>query len=292
MLKIRKISYVLILALILNFSAVPCAFANNIVFTDEKGNVIADNVKYLDIKEVENILAQPKQNITFIKGGYDDISHLEYTYSSAGRDFKVVEYTNDDYTVVDSTIYIKNQDGTYEEFATQKLVIDHSSVVTATFEANGQTSTESFRLETPQNISLRSNSISDSPISLNSSYNGSPVTDWQYWGTFNYSTRIVKFTVAAITSIIINIVSNSAFPGSAVIVSGIVSTIVVPIVENSIPTVYYTVTTYFKDVIPEQGTFQMHVAEKNIYKYYSDSNRTKKIGDTITTFNCLDGYVD
>lgn len=291
MLKIRKISYVLILALILNFSAVPCAFANNIVFTDEKGNVIADNVKYLDIKEVENILAQPKQNITFIKGGYDDISHLEYTYSSAGRDFKVVEYTNDDYTVVDSTIYIKNQDGTYEEFATQKLVID-SSVVTATFEANGQTSTESFRLETPQNISLRSNSISDSPISLNSSYNGSPVTDWQYWGTFNYSTRIVKFTVAAITSIIINIVSNSAFPGSAVIVSGIVSTIVVPIVENSIPTVYYTVTTYFKDVIPEQGTFQMHVAEKNIYKYYSDSNRTKKIGDTITTFNCLDGYVD
>lgn len=291
MLKIRKISYVLILALILNFSAVPCAFANNIVFTDEKGNVIADNVKYLDIKEVENILAQPKQNITFIKGGYDDISHLEYTYSSAGRDFKVVEYTNDDYTVVDSTIYIKNQDGTYEEFATQKLVID-SSIVTATFEANGQTSTESFRLETPQNISLRSNSISDSPISLNSSYNGSPVTDWQYWGTFNYSTRIVKFTVAAITSIIINIVSNSAFPGSAVIVSGIVSTIVVPIVENSIPTVYYTVTTYFKDVIPEQGTFQMHVAEKNIYKYYSDSNRTKKIGDTITTFNCLDGYVD
>ena len=81
-----------------------------ILFYRWKGNVIADNVKYLDIKEVENILAQPKQNITFIKGGYDDISHLEYTYSSAGRDFKVVEYTNDDYTVVDSTIYIKTMD--------------------------------------------------------------------------------------------------------------------------------------------------------------------------------------
>jgi hypothetical protein len=291
MLKMRKISYVLILALLLSFSSVACAFANDIVLTDEKGNVTADDVKYLGIQEVEDILAQPKQNITFIKGGYDDISHLEYTYSSAGRDFKVVEDTNDEYTFVDSTIYIKNQDGIYEKFATQRLNID-SSMVAVTFKTNGQTSTETFRLENPQNISLRSACIGDSPISLNSSYNGSPVTDWQYWGTFNYSNRIVKFTVAAVTSIIINAVSNSVFPGSAVIVSGVVGTIVIPIVENSIPTVYYTVTIYFKDVIPEQGTFQMHVAEKNIYKYYSNSSRTNKIGDTITTFNCLDGYVD
>ena len=283
----------LILALLLNFASVASVFANEIAFTDEKGNVIkVDDIKSMDIQEVESILAEPKQNINFLVGGYDDISCLEYTYTSAGRNFKVIEDTNDDYTFVNSTIYIQNPDGIYEEFATQKLNID-SSVVTATFEANDQISTETFLIQSAQDASLRSSNIDDSPISLNSSYYGSPVTGWTYWGAFNYSNRITKFTVSAITSIIAGIVSSAALPGvSAVVVSGLVGTVVSQIIEDYVPTVYYRVTTYFKSVIPEEGTFQMHVAEKNIYRYYSNSGRTNQIGDTITTFACLDGYVD
>lgn len=298
MFKMKKISYILILALLFNFSSVALLFANDIVLTDENDHVTkvesynsANSIESLDIQEVQNVLAQPKHNISFLKGGYDDISHLEYTYTSNGINFKVIEDTNDSYTSVYSTIYIENKDGIFGKFATQNVKID-SSIVTATFEANGQIDTETFSLETISNIPLELKDISDSPISIKSSYNGFPVTDWTYYGTFNYSNRILKYTISAVTALITGIVTASTLGTGAGIVAGTAASVVSSIVTEHMPTVFYSVTMYFKSTIPEEGTFGMHVAEKDITKFYSDSDRTDQIGDTITSISYLDGYVD
>lgn len=36
----------------------------------------------------------------------------------------------------------------------------------------------------------------------------------------------------------------------------------------------------------------MHVAEKDIYDFYADKNRTVRVGDRVTTISYLRGYVE
>jgi hypothetical protein len=77
-----------------------------------------------------------------------------------------------------------------------------------------------------------------------------------------------------------------------VITYSVITNVVATIVSYNLSKVYYHVNVYFKSVIPEEGTFQMHVAEKDIYDFYADKNRTVRVGDRVTTISYLRGYVE
>lgn len=277
-----KKSITTVLALSLGLSIPAEVFASN-------SNTSISN----ETQSVEEILSLPKKDITFIKGGYNDLSHVEYTYTSNEEQFKVIEDSNNDLSHVQSTIYKKNDLGEFDKFAEQTVDVKGSIVVTTKI-GDKKTVENIARPQVIDNSSANSvtkDSYSTNEFSANSS--NLPISDWQYYGTFKYSTTIVKYTIVAVTAIIAGIVSTATTlgAGTQATISG-TTTLVSYIVNDQVPKIYYTNKVYYKTVVPPNpNQLRIKVAEKTTHTFYSDETRTKQLpGSPITSNFHLEGY--
>lgn len=265
---------------------------------------------------IQDILNVPKENLNFIKGGYDDLSHLEYTYSSKGKNYKVIEDTTDNLAQVNSTIFEQDTSGNFVELAKLTVEVKSSTIETVITPANSievqSQSTNSFKggsnkiveiFERP-NVSNAEGTFIDSNIekslaeesslaTLASNPSGLPISDWHHYGNFFYSTKIAKYTIAAVAVTITGIVSvlKILSPGAKATINS-TTTLVAFIVDDRIGDIWYTDKVYYKTVVPpDPNMFRMKVAEKTIHTFYSDSGRTQHMkGSPITTEHWLRGY--
>ena len=207
----------------------------------------------------------PKDNVQYIVGKVGD-TYSEYTYSSEGQKFKVIDNANENFTNVNSIIYLLKDDNKYEEYATEKVTIEND-ICTITITENGYSTTETFNYINQEQSSVYSRD----------SWLGMPVTDWIYCDTYKGSTKFQKYTAAAVVAVLTTLASSFFnIPGQCVIAG--VSAIAGIIVDDAIETVYFSRKYYWKLCIPPKGMVERAVAEKNVVTYYSDKSRKNKIG--------------
>lgn len=277
----KSITIILALSLTLSTSSVE-------VFAANENTSISE-----DSQSAENILSLPKSNIKFIKGSYNDLSHVEYTYTSNQENFKVIEDSNTDLSNVQSTIYKQDSSGEYTKFAEQNVSVKES--ITVKTKIGDKETIETIArpqvIEDNPITSVTKDSYSVNELSINSS--NLPISDWQYYGTFKYSTTIVKYTIVAVAAIISGIVATATTLGTGTQAAISSTTAVVSyIVNDQVPKIYYTNKVYYKTVVPPNpNQLRMKVAEKTTHTFYSDEARTKQLpGSPVTSNFHLEGY--
>lgn len=249
-------------------------------------------------QSIKEILAQPKHDITFIKGGFDDLNDLEYTYTSNFKKYKAVEKTSPDLKHVESEIYEEKTNGEFELIAELTVEVEGDVVETTITPANKETPTVDTFVK-PDISEAKSFEIVNEPVgsianqnSASISANNLPVSDWYHYGNFFYSTKIVKYTVAAVAAIIAGIVGSSSLGPAAAAWIGSSTALIAYIIDDQIEDIWYTDKVYYKTVIPpDPDMFRMKVAEKTTHTFYSDSGRTQHMqGSPIESEFWLEGY--
>lgn len=235
-----------------------------------------------------SVLTLPKENITFIKGDYTHLGDLEYTYTSGGKHYKVKESSDEALNRVDSEILELNSNGNYVKIAEQTVRKNSSNVVCTTIE-NGEKSVNTIPLPKVSSPTLSQGNTLSTAIA---STQNLPTTNWIFYGVFYSSTRIYAYTITAVSSIILGIVSASTFGVGTAIAISTTTRLVAQIVTDQIPNIYYKDYVYYKTVIPpEPGQYAMKVAEENTRCFFSDSARTQQLeGSPVTTDTYLRGY--
>jgi hypothetical protein len=229
--------------------------------------------------ETESLLTLPKDNYNFIEGEIGD-THMVYTYESNGSLFKVVEDASENFDKVNSTIYIE-KDGQFVEYATQNVsVID--SVFTLTLNENGVITTEEHDFS-----EKNTESKNDGNYSINSTYNGEPVSEWVY-EQHNGNNKITVYTIVAVVAIVgfIAVEATGGLAAGAAVTG--VTAVASFIISEHLQYVYYS--QYYAQrtskVVPT-----MVVACKWETFYYADPSHTTSIGYTFALEH-LNGYVD
>lgn len=254
----------------------------------------ATNEIYRD--QSNSVLSLRKDNFNYIEGAPGD-KHLVYTYDSNGSTYKVIENASDSFDEVNSTIYKKNKNGVFVEFATQNLTVNESTFTQKT-NINGKVTVET--LDVSFNVSESINTLSGLDVSpfmaakvqdmycepiLGDCYT---VRGWQWEGpNTNGSNSIVNWTVTAIVAVIVFIASdgNGKLAGAAA--AGAIAN---KIVDDLIPVVYYTQWYYTRRLENPPRGLQNFIVASNWYTvFYSDSDRKNEIG-SIDEYKYANGY--
>ncbi|EJW19479.1 hypothetical protein M5X00_19045 [Paenibacillus alvei] len=252
------------------------------------GQVFAKESIQVTEHSIQNILAMPKKDITFIKGGFDDLSDMEYTYTSNSKKYKAIEKTSPDLTHVDSEIYEETTTGEFELIANLMVEVNGAVVETTITPSNGEPKfVDTFIKPEPTDANTFSPELNT--LGDRGDY---PISSWTHYGTFNYSTKIKKYTVAAVTAVISGIVGASTMGAGAAATISSTTGLIAYIVDDQIEDIWYTDFVYYKTLLPpDPKMFRMKVAEKTVHYFYSDSNRDNLMkGSPITSEFWLDGY--
>lgn len=153
---------------------------------------------------------------------------------------------------------------------------------------NGNKDTEIFLNKTINYAEIEENNneeICELSSTSGETFDGMPVSSWQYYGIFNDFKNITKYTVAVVIGLIGFAVCNVAAATWVKAVSIGVETVAQMVVSDKISKVYYKCTSYYKTVLlSNPDMFRMKIAEQNYYVYYTDSNRTQRIGNGSTYY--------
>lgn len=238
-----------------------------------------------NISNTDPLEAVP-ENFQYIYGKAGDLYSV-YTYSVNGIQYKVVDNASADWMNVKSEIYKMNSEHRFELYATETLVHGLNNI-TVTVDVDGNKDIEVFSKDN-SNVGILEEYRNSGICELNSksgeTFDGMPVSNWQYYGTFNDFKNITKYTVAVVIGLIGFAVCNVASATWVKAVSTGVETVAQMVVADKISKVYYKCTSYYKTVLPsDSDMFRMKIAEQNHYVYYTDSNRTQKIGTGSTYY--------
>lgn len=249
---------------------------------------LRNSIAYAKNVTMENsLLKLEKNNYTYINGKLGD-TNVTYTYTSENKIFKVTETASDNFDAVNSIIYVKNNDGKFIEYATQKLTVE-DNVITITINENGLLTTDTIIIhkkeKTIEKESLYNHSlINQAPLNTiygNPSWNGMPVSLWIYYGAYTGSSDIKRYTSAAVLAMLTTIVASLFGISGEVVVAGI-SAVVAVIVQDQTPRIWWRDHVYYQTCIPpEDWMFKMKVAEYTHAYIYSDSSMSVSsfIGD-------------
>ena len=267
----RLISKILICSIVLQSISPFVGISNTIAFANEIEQSI----------DIPSMTAELK-DINFIEGSLEDTRHLKYTYTLNGKEYMVIEDTNEDLSHVESTVY-QNVNGEFIEIANQELNFQGNELV-CTLKQNGNKQIKS--------IEIRPEAI-EQQILPRASYNGMDVSNWIHSETVKSSSDIYIYTFASILALVGNIISYTSLGVGTKVIVGATTNIASFYLGKSVPTIYYTRYTYYKTVLPDDpDLFRMKVAERNVYRFYEDKGRTKECKEHIETEGYLRGYED
>lgn len=234
-----------------------------------------------------SVLSLKKSNFNYLEGKPGD-AHLVYTYESNYKTYKVIESASEDFEKVNSTIYVKNDEGSFEKYATQKLTIDNYISTLETNE-NGNVSVEKQNLLPFNKAEVINGNINSSNI-LSSSYQGYKVSNWKYINVINSSTKITNYSATAVFAIIVYIAADAATDGISGAVVAAISAVAGKIVDEAIPVVYYKQNYYEKKLInPPVSLRNFVVGSKWLTYFYSDKSHSQYI-NSVTNIVYANGY--
>lgn len=223
-----------------------------------------------------------------------ELDNTVYTYDENGEHYKVVEKGNKDLNYVDSKIYKKDVNGEYQlDYTTVTEIVDGIAKFETT--KNGQTSIETMDLKLSYNEQKSSNKARSflNNVELNGGGLITPYSDapggggtdlgpWEYNGTFYNSTRIVRYTVIAVTAVLAAVMAPAL--GGSIYASGAsaaVGAIAGDIVSEYISIVYYKRVVYYRHLTLSSG-MKVPRAERTTTTVYRDSSRTSVIRGSVT----------
>ena len=229
----------------------------------------------------KDLLNGPKSNYNYIKGQLGDTDTI-YTYTNGNKTFKVVENASEDFDRVDSTIYIEYDNKEFVEYATQKFRVVNNEIV-ITINENGKITTDKIKINNKENTSVINklpappDSILDAQAMLASggpTWDGFPVSSWEYYGEFNGSADVYKYTAAAVLAALTTLVASFFGLAGRMVVAG-ASTVAGMIVQGAIERIWYTTNVYYQTVIPpEEWMFRRKVAEYSHIYVFKSSDKT------------------
>lgn len=226
------------------------------------------------------------EDFKYIYGKAGDLYSI-YTYSVNGVQYKVVDTASEDWMNVKSEIYQMNSNNEFELYATETLANNTDDIIVI-IDINGNKDTEIFLNKTINYAKMEENNneeICELSSTSGETFDGMSVSSWQYYGIFNDFKNITKYTVAVVIDLIGFAVCNVAAATWVKAVSIGVETVAQMVVSDKISKVYYKCTSYYKTVLPSNpDMFRMKIAEQNYYVYYTDSNRTQRIGNGSTYY--------
>jgi hypothetical protein len=261
------------------------------------GQIFAQEAEEIPNLSTKEILELPKRDITFIKGSFEDLSDLEYTYTSNSKKYKVIESASADLTDVESKIYEESLTGEFELIADLTVNVEGGVVETTITPTNKEAQTvETFTR--PSLSEAKAVEIFDQPLintetsSITPYANNYPISDWYHYGNFFYSTKITKYTIAAVSAAITGIVSASTLGAGTIATITAINTLTSYIIGDQIGDIWYTDKVYYKTLVPPDPIiFRIKVAEKTTHTFYSDSSRTQHMkGSPIESEFWLKGY--
>lgn len=228
-------------------------------------------------QEGNDVLSAEKKNFNYLEGTPGD-NYLVYTYESDGSTYKVIENASENFAEINSTIYVKDENGEFIEFATQNLTVSDSEFIHTT-NINGEVTIERQDLSVEQSDMISKEADTPlrlEPMSMGSCY-GEPLSGWGYVNTVNSSTRINNWTITAVTAAVI----YGATTGATNIASGALPTaagaIAQKVVDELIP-VLYNKRWYYELKLQNPGRGQENFIVGS--NWYSNSARTNFIRAT------------
>lgn len=223
-----------------------------------------------------------KTNFDFIST--DNLDYIHYTYEENGENYKVIENTdniNSKKSKITSTIYKLNESNIYELVSKYNTIvsIEDNCIKVETLK-NGKSEVEYIETDTRNgSISLISSHVESQSEQLNARPRVG-LTNWIYSDTWKTSTKIAQWTLSVVIAVITQAVSGSTGGAGAVVLAG-VSEVARIVVEELIPTVYFTKTSYLKfETFDGVINYYPPVGELVNTRCYSDRARTDYIGST------------
>ena len=218
-----------------------------------------------------------------------DPNNTIYTYTENGKEYRVVESSNEDLTKVDSNIYVKNKKWKYELESKINSTIENNEVIVKT-QSKGisKEKIEVFELDSlgeyiPDEILNDVPNETTSEITPFRIIEDNGLTSWYYAGTFKYSNIIAKATLSLVVAIITNVALPGLASAAGVALSATaktaISNIAGQIVSYGVSVIYYSQVVHYKYLI---GT-DLPRAERTATSVYRDSSRTQKIGNTVVS---------
>lgn len=208
---------------------------------------------------VEETLSE-RTDLVYMEGKPGDM-HLVYTYKEGNSEFKVVENSVEDFTQVNSTTYILEDDGSYSEYSTQAFSIG----------SNGEAIIKSKKEDEKTEVYVISNADRSERSSL------VPMIAEYEWITeySNGSTHFANFTISVIIAEIGYIATLAGGPIVGAVATG-VTTVAQVIFNLNAKYVYYHKIYNWKP--SERNCFLIEETEWT--GYYTDSAHKNYIGYT------------
>lgn len=212
-----------------------------------------------------NLKIDNKVNFNFISTEPDN---TEYTYEEDGKQYKVLETSNENFDNIHTEIFIKNSNNEYiltEEYDTVISINKDNNIEITKIENGKQTTDSLVKEETFSNESTLNSRLSRGIIRPDG--RGS----WETVSTYQGSEHFTNFTYSVIVGILVSIVSAGL--GLGAISSAIVGTVASAILNERIPSVYFKRTvSYFRE------PSNMVTIVKSHNNFYYDSSYRYYIG--------------
>lgn len=253
--KLRK-AVSLLLAFVIFISIPASSFA--VIKESSKSNLREISHKITNITS--------KSNINILNGSLENLEHLEYTYEEDGNLYKVIENINSDLTHIESEVYIQKNNKEFEKVSDIITEFSDTDVSITTYE-NGEKLFETLPLKSFENIELATytgsnvnlkqinpEDYSEVEISEIGTKSSKPEPGkWTYWGDIKYSTKIIEFTVGAVTALLSKTI-------------GAVPVFIINyIVQEYIPNIWITDSMFYK-----YDEYGIRVEEMKVSQIYED----------------------
>lgn len=206
-----------------------------------------------------------------------DRENFIYTYIENGVEYKVKENSTEDYKYIESEIYSKVKGENYElvEMRTFNMDDDYATQIIKNVKTG---SVETEKVQVSNLISVENTTkISKNDISTRKDPEA-PV--WKYSQTLKTSTRIAKFTLSAVVSIVTTGVAYYFAGPIGTPGANVINGIAQMIISENIPNIWFT-HVYYLTFKP--GT-NFILGEKKVTSVYKNSARTSMIKSPVTTY--------
>lgn len=220
----------------------------------------------------ESILkADNKTNFKFIS---TDPDNTEYTYEEDGKQYKVLETSNENLDNIHTEIFVKDSNNEYI------LIEKYDTVISMNEDNNIEVTKTENGINTTDILTLEETSINEPTVNSNLSRGiiGPDGTgSWEVVRSYQGNEYFTNFTYSVIVGILVSIVAAGL--GLGAIASSIVGTVASAILNERIPTVYFKRTiSYYR----EDNNMVTKVESYN--NFYHDSSYRYYIGNATKTW--------
>lgn len=249
-------------------------FLSCVIFTTCFSSAYAGYEENMNAESVESFnfetMSEDISNLEFIQLDLSD--KVIYTYEQNDKSYKVEETLkyNDNNTEIESNIYQETLPEQYtlvETLNTTVNKISETSDVEVTVRQNDKIVAHDFIYV--KNAQVSNEIKDDATITPTANY---PIYEWRYQGMFYGNTKIIRYTVSAIITVLATAVGFKTASIGGTIVANALGDIAKNVILDHIPLVYWKMQLW--DYYMNNSITWHYVGNKSKAWFYSDSKLT------------------